>query len=67
MLEAELAARPLGLETGTLTQAGISAAVAWDFLLMTRPDRIDPAAHPALVAHHAAAEQLTAFVTWPAQ
>ena len=65
LLEAELAAAPLPVEDGRLTQAGITAAVAWEFCVSARPDRFELAAHPALATFAAAAERLPAFVAWP--
>ena len=65
LLEAELVAAPLLAKEGSLTQAGITAAVAWEFCVSGRPDRFGLAAHPALAAFAAAAERLPAFVAWP--
>jgi len=65
LLEQELAAAPLPVQPSILTQAGVSAAVAWAFTRMMLPERVDAAAHPALCDLSAAAEQLAAFKAAP--
>lgn len=65
LLERELAAAPLPAQAATITQAGISTAVAWTFTRMILPDMVDAPAHPALTEFTAAAEQLAAFRAAP--
>lgn len=65
LLEAELQRAPLAVATDTIGQDGISSAVAWSFAQLVLPGRFDPAAHPALAAHSAAAEALPAFASLP--
>jgi glutathione S-transferase len=60
-MEAELAAQPLAVEAATITQAGVTSAVAWHFTQQLLPGEIDPAAHPATARHSQAAERLDAF------
>lgn len=55
-----------GLPTdGTLTQAGISLAVAWSFTDLVVPDQIDVARYPRIAQYTAYAETLEAFVSTP--
>jgi glutathione S-transferase len=62
-LEDELRRRPLPAER--LTQAGISAAVAWSFTQLMLPDAVSGAAHPTLQAFAADAERHPAFLAFP--
>ncbi|MDM0121708.1 glutathione S-transferase [Variovorax arabinosiphilus] len=64
-LEQELAAAPLSAEPQAMTQAGVSAAVAWAFLQMILPDAIDPATCPTLADFSARAERTPAFEAAP--
>lgn len=64
-LEAELKAAPLPLDARELTQAGVTAAVAWGFIQLMVPDRVPAADYPRLVAFATAAEQLDVFREWP--
>lgn len=64
-LEASLAARPLALADDALTQAGLTTAVAWQFLRQMVPDLVRAEDHPALSALGAAAEALPAFRAAP--
>ena len=47
-LEAELASAPLARTSGSITQAGVTAAVAWEFTQSVLADTVSAAAHPAL-------------------
>lgn len=64
-LEAEIARQPPAAGDYTIGQAGISAAVAWDFTQRMLPQALAPQQHPALVAFSAAAEALPAFRAAP--
>lgn len=55
-----------GLPTdGTLTQAGISLAVAWSFTDLVVPDQIDTRRYPHIAQYTAYAETLEVFVSTP--
>ena len=64
-LEAELQRRPLVVTGERVTQAGVTAAVAWQFTHAILPGIVDAAAHPSLQAWSARAEQLPAFIAAP--
>lgn len=64
-LEQEVSRHPLPAD-GSLNQAGITLAVAWQFNQMLLPDVLASADHPALQAYSDYAEQLPAFVATPA-
>lgn len=64
-LEAELAARPLAVEASTITQAGVTSAVAWRFMQALVPGEVDAKAHPTTARHARAAESLEAFLAAP--
>ncbi len=64
-LESELQRRPLAAGGETITQAGVSVAVAWSFTRMMLPDAVSPQRHAALAAFAAEAERLPAFVAAP--
>ncbi|MBU6259352.1 MAG: glutathione S-transferase family protein [Burkholderiales bacterium] len=64
-LERRLARRPLPCTSATISQAGVSVAVAWEFTQRALAGAIDAAAYPALAAHAAAAEALPAFAAAP--
>ena len=64
-LEHEAAAAPLSADERTITQAGISTAVAWAFTQLLLPDAIDAGAFPVLAAYSARAEGLPAFAAAP--
>jgi len=65
-LDAEIAQHPLAADEGTLTQAGLSAAIAWRFMQIKLELPVADAACPALAAFSARAEALPAFVATPA-
>lgn len=64
-LETEVAASPLSAEEKTMTQAGVSTAVAWSFTQSMLPELVSPAGFPALAAHAAQAENLPVFLGAP--
>ena len=64
-LEAEVAVRPLAAASTTLTQAGVTVAVVWQFMQAMVPAIVGEAAHPALIRHAAAAEALPEFLACP--
>lgn len=64
-LEEEAARRPFALTSATLTQAGLSTAVAWHFTQQMLPEVVPAAGHPALAACSAKAEALAEFVAAP--
>lgn len=64
-LEKEVAAMPLPADESTMTQAGVSAAVAWSFTQLMTPEAIAPANFPLLAAYAARAESLPAFQALP--
>ncbi|MET0517895.1 MAG: glutathione S-transferase [Burkholderiaceae bacterium] len=64
-LEAQLAAQPLPAEAAQLDQAGVTGAVAWQFISRLQPAEADAARFPRLAAFSAAAEQLAEFRAAP--
>ena len=64
-LDTELAARPLGATRGSMTQAGVSAAVVWEFVRQVQPELALATTFPALAAFAAQAEQLAEFKAAP--
>jgi glutathione S-transferase len=64
-LDAELAQHPLAVDEKGLTQAGLSAAIAWRFMQIKLETPIADATCPALAAHSARCEALPAFVATP--
>lgn len=64
-LERELVAEPLPASEETMTQAGISTAVAWAFTQLLTPDAVSPRDFPALAAFSAQAESLPVFLAAP--
>lgn len=65
LLEAEIATRPLAATSAAITQAGVTAAVAWQFTQAARPGELAAGAYPALMAHGESAEALAEFVAFP--
>jgi glutathione S-transferase len=61
-LEAELTQRPLAVTSATITQAGVTAAVAWHFTQQMLPEVVPAANFPALVSFSAKAEALPEFM-----
>lgn len=64
-LEEELARRPLPVTGSTITQAGVTAAVAWHFTQQMLPEVVPSAGYPSLAAHCAMAEALPEFKAAP--
>jgi glutathione S-transferase len=64
-LEEEVARRPLAVTRSAITQAGVTAAVAWHFTQQTLPEVVPAAAYPSLVALSAKAEALPEFMAAP--
>ena len=64
-LESELRSRPLALTSGTINQAGISAAVAWHFTQMTLAEVVDAAIYPTLREVSFQTELLPEFMAAP--
>ena len=64
-LEAAFSRHPLAASSDAINQAGVSAAVAWQFTQKMIPDVVDAANYPLLRAFSAQAEQLPAFAAAP--
>jgi len=64
-LEGELAHRPLAVTNSTITQAGVSAAVAWHFTQQMLPEVVPASNYPSLVAFSAKSEALPEFRAAP--
>ena len=64
-LEQEAAAMPLPDDEATLTQAGVSTAVAWSFTQLMLPEVIASSSFPLLAAYAASAESLPVFLASP--
>jgi glutathione S-transferase len=64
-LEEELAHRPLAVTSATITQAGVSAAIAWQFTQQMLPEIVPSANYPSLVSFSAKAEALPEFMAAP--
>ena len=64
-LEAELTRRALGDTSASMTQAGISTAVAWQFTQQRLSDLVPASNYPHLAAFSARAEALPAFCAAP--
>lgn len=64
-LEEEVARRPLGAARATITQAGVTAAVAWHFAQQMLPEVVPSADYPSLAAYSARAEALPEFRAAP--
>ncbi|HEY0913899.1 MAG TPA: hypothetical protein VGE22_03410, partial [Solimonas sp.] len=65
LLEEDLARAPLPDPSRHIGDAGITIAVAWDFMQMKVPDRVQAAHHTALASYCAQAERLPAFSAQP--
>lgn len=66
-LEAEMLRHPRVVDSASITQGGVTAAVAWQFTHMLLPGQIDISTCPALDAFAARAEQLPEFLAAPAR
>ncbi len=64
-LESEVGAKPLPVTSEGITQAGLSAAVAWHFTQQMLPEVVASDRHPALMALSSKAEALPEFVAAP--
>ena len=64
-LDAEIAQHPLAADEKGLTQAALSAAIAWRFMQIKLETPVADAACPALAAHSARVETLPAFAQTP--
>jgi len=64
-LDAELARHPLAADEPGLTQAGLSAAIAWRFMQIKLDVPVADADCPSLAAYAARVEQLPAFAGTP--
>lgn len=64
-LEEEVAGRPLAAMSSTITQAGVSTAVAWCFTQQMLPDDVPAAEYPSLAGFSAQAEMLPEFKAAP--
>lgn len=64
-LEGELKTRPLEATSASISQAGVSVAVAWQFTQALLPGFVEAAEHAALLAHSLAAETLPEFRACP--
>ena len=64
-LDVEIARHPLSADAASLTQAGLSAAIAWRFMQIKLATPVADAACPALAAHSARCEALPAFESTP--
>jgi len=64
-LEEGIASRPPAVTSSAITQAGVSAAVAWHFTQEMLPEVVPAANYPSLVAFSARAETLPEFMAAP--
>jgi glutathione S-transferase len=64
-LEEAVAHRPLPVTSSAITQAGVSAAIAWHFTQQMLPEVVPAASYPSLVALSAKAEALPEFRAAP--
>jgi glutathione S-transferase len=64
-LEGELAKAPCAATSDSITQAGVTAAVTWEFVQSVLPEVAAASAFPALATHTAAAEALPEFRALP--
>ena len=65
ILEADLIARPLGVTSAAINQAGVSVAVAWQFTQQMLPEVVPAANYPVLRELSARAEALPEFIAAP--
>lgn len=64
-LESELRSRPPAVTSGTINQAGVSAALAWHFTQMMLPEVVDAASYPTLREYSSQTELLPEFMAAP--
>lgn len=65
LLEGELAKAPCAATSDSITQAGVTVAVTWEFVQSVLPEVAVAAAYPALARHSTAAEALPEFRALP--
>ena len=65
VLESELQRAPLAVTSGTITQAGVTAAVTWHFTQMTLPEVVPAGNYPTLAELSLRAESLPEFRAAP--
>jgi glutathione S-transferase len=65
VLESDLQQQPLAATSRAIDQAGITAAIAWEFTQKMIPDVVPAAKFPALQAHSRACENLPEFRAAP--
>lgn len=65
ILEADLIARPLGVTSAAIDQAGVSVAVAWHFTQQMLREVVSAANYPVLREFSARAEALPEFIAAP--
>ena len=65
VLETELVRIPLIADSNTMTQAGITVAVAWQFTQSTVAKVVPASKHPAIQAFADSAERLPEFIAFP--
>jgi glutathione S-transferase len=65
LLELDLAEHPIETTTAAIGQAGVTAAVVWQFIQRTTPGIVPPERHPTLVAFSQKAEALAEFRAAP--
>jgi glutathione S-transferase len=64
-LEVELRNKPLEASGKSISQAGVTSAVAWQFTQSMLPETVVAASYPTLQAFSACAEQLPEFIAAP--
>lgn len=64
-LEAELTLQPLAASRSTISQAGVTTAIAWHFTQQLLPEIVPIANYPVLAAYSAKAEALPEFRAAP--
>ncbi|AIY41940.1 Glutathione S-transferase [Collimonas arenae] len=64
-LEIALRAKPLDVTSDTISQAGVTTAVAWHFTQMMLPEIVIASDYPSLQAFSEKAEQLAEFIAAP--
>lgn len=64
-LESELARRPLACSSAAISQAGVSAAVAWHFIQQMLPEVVSADRYPLLREFSSQAETLPEFMAAP--
>ena len=65
LLENEIVRTPLATDSNTMTQAGITVAVGWQFTQSTVANVVPASKHPAIQAFADSAERLPEFIAFP--